>query len=309
MNHSSTILITGAGGFIGSSLVDYFSNKGWRVYALVHKINVSARTPLKRRGEVYSSYDTNIHYLKYDLEKGVSDESVYVDVDYIIHCAYVKSESNSNAFEINTKGSKRLLELSRKYDVKRNIFLSSMSADENASSIYGKQKYEIEKLFNAGQDTIVRPGLVIGNGGLLKSMIKFIKNRKLIPLVSGGKQPVQTIYIDDLILALDKIIEKNLQGTFTIASPDVITYKEFYNEVCKAFNLNAKFISIPYRLFYTVIAFAEALKIELAVSKDSLKGLKNLRVHEVEDSLKKIEMHPRSIEIALQCLANFKSIY
>jgi NAD dependent epimerase/dehydratase family enzyme len=179
-----------------------------------------------------------------------------------------------------------------------------MSAQENSPTTYGKQKFAIEKLFSCSQDVIVRPGLVIGNGGLVKEMINFIKKRKVVPLVNGGKQPIQTLYIDDLILAIDKIIEKNLQGSFTIAEPSAITYEKFYRDINYAFNLNAKFISVPYTLFYVAIAFADALKIQLAVSKDSLIGLKNLRVYEVEESLKKLEIEPISFQDSLQRICN-----
>lgn len=300
MSNTSTILITGAHGFIGTSLVNYFSNKGWKVYALVHHIpKSSSDTILKRKGEIYTKYDSDIHYVKYSLEKGVVDESVFVDVDYIVHCAYMKDEKKSNAFQINIAGSKRLLELSRKYDVKKNVFLSSMSAQKDSPSIYGKQKFAIEKLFNSSQDVVVRPGLVIGNGGLVKDMIEFIKKRKVIPLVSGGKQPIQTIYINDLVLSVDKILEKNLKGTFTVSEPEAITYKQFYKEVCSVFNINAKFISVPYSLFYVAIVFADALRIHLAVSKDSLVGLKNLKAHEVKNTLAQIGISPKSYNESL----------
>lgn len=305
MSSYPTILITGAGGFIGSALVHYFAGKGWKVYALAHNIpKTSPPTPLleKRRGGVRTKYDFDIHYFKYSLEKGVADESIFVDVDYIVHCAYLKNENHPNAFDINIAASKHLLELSRKYDVKKNIFLSSMSAQENSPTTYGKQKFAIEKLFNSAQDAVVRPGLVLGNGGLVKDMIDFIKRKKIIPLVDGGKQPIQTIYIDDLVLAIDKIFEKNIHGLFTIAANETISYNQFYKDICKAFNLNATFIYVPYRLFYAAISFADALKIQLAVSKDSLIGLKNLRVHEVEESLRKLGIEPRKLNQSLKMI-------
>ncbi len=300
MNLSPTILITGANGFIGSALVDYFSNKGWKVYALVH--NIPKTLNLQRQGELYTKHNSDVHYIKYSLEKGVIDESIFVDVDYIVHCAYMKNENNSNAFQINVDGSKRLLELSRKYDIKKNIFLSSMSAQENAPTIYGKQKFAIEKLFNSPQDIVIRPGLVIGNGGLIKDMIAFIKKRKVIPLINGGKQPIQTLYIDDLVLAIDKIVEKNINGTLTISESEPITYKQFYRELCSVFGFNVKFISVPYYLFYAAISFADALKMQLTVSKDSLVGLKNLKVHEVNNSILEIGFVPRNFKKGLRSL-------
>lgn len=299
MSTLPTILITGANGFIGSSLIEHFSNKGWKVYALVHSLPSPHRAPLKRKGEIYTQYNTDIHYVKYSLERGIADESIFVDVDYIVHCAYMKNDKNPNSKKINIEGSKRLLEWSRKYDVKRNIFLSSMSAQEGSTTAYGQQKFAIEKLFSSSQDVIIRPGLVLGTGGLLKDMVEFIKKRKVIPLVSGGKQPIQTIYIDDLVWAIDKILEKNLKGIFTIAEQEAITYKEFYRELCLAFHLRARFISVPYTLFYVAVAFADALKIQLAVSKDSLVGLKNLKAHAVEESIKKVGIVPRNFRESL----------
>ena len=162
--NSLTIIITGANGFIGTKLVNYFSSKNWNVIAFVHHLP-------KEKLE-------NVVYREYDLTKSQNEDS-FIHADYMIHAAYMKKEMHPNAFEINIQGAKDLLSASRKYNLKKNIFISSMSSRPDALSDYGKQKFIIEKLFNTKEDVIIRPGLVLGDGALAKEIFTFIKKKKI----------------------------------------------------------------------------------------------------------------------------------
>ncbi|KAF0249176.1 MAG: NAD-dependent epimerase/dehydratase, partial [bacterium] len=113
------VIITGANGFIGSNLVKHFYEKGWRVLALVHNLPT-----LKLTG---------VEYHKYDLSTSI-DETIFDKADYLIHCAYIKYDSKASidSNQININGTKQLISLSKKYRLKHNIFLSSMSAQPEA---------------------------------------------------------------------------------------------------------------------------------------------------------------------------------
>ena len=226
-----SIIITGANGFIGTALVNHFVAKNWNVIAFVHHL------PNKKiKGVIYKEYDIMIY----------TDDGLFADADYLIHGAYMKHNSHPEAFNLNIKGAKNILSLSRKYNLKKNIFLSSISSRADALSNYGKMKFEVEKLFNTDKDFVIRPGLVIGNGGIVKEMVEFIKRKKIIPLIGGGKQPIQTVAIDDLIQFIDKALSEDLTGTITIAEPNAVTYKEFYKALSKQINVKPLFIPMPF---------------------------------------------------------------
>lgn len=287
MSKQPAILITGAAGFIGSHLVDHFHKKGWTVIAAMRG------TP--------PQFGEGVLYYHWDIAREPA-EDMLADVDFLVHCAYVKYDSSKEADRINIEGAERLLELSRKSGIKQNVFLSTMSAGADALSHYGKQKYAIEKLFNTGKDLVIRPGLVLGNGGLFSEMAKFIREKKIVPLIDGGKQPLQTVYIDDLVAAVDAAIEKHLHGTFTVAEASAVPYSEFYKALVKMLKIGARFIHVPSWLLSAAITVSNVLGIKIPVSKENLLGLRTLRYVDTSHDLEKLGVQLRSWEESFRAI-------
>ena len=52
-----------------------------------------------------------------------------------------------------------------------------------------------------------------------------------VPLFGNGLTNFQPVFIDDISLAVEKIIKDNIQGQgiYELAGPRAISYKEFYN--------------------------------------------------------------------------------
>ncbi len=254
-----TVIITGAGGFLGSNLGAFFLNKGWHVKALVHYLN--------------STPTDAVSYYQYELERE-PDISVFNNCDCIIHCAYAKQSKGIDAYSVNVKGTEKLIVASRKAGVQKTIFISSISSKEDALSVYGKQKYACEKLFNPDDDLIIRPGLIIGNGGMFAKMKEYLQKSRIVPLISGGNQPMQVINANDLCEAIFLSLQKNLSGTYCLASNESLTYKEFYSLLCNQLGRKPIFISIPYSFLYFFLTVAESLSIRLAITRENLLGLK-----------------------------------
>ena len=267
-----TIIITGANGFVGQQLVSYFSTKGWRVKALVRVV------PEKTVKEVV--------YIKYDLEQN-PDEAIFDDSDYLVHCAYLKFDQNKNAEAINISGTKKIVELCRKKNIKP-LFLSSFSAHKDAESHYGKTKLECEKLFDVSNEVVLKPGLVIGKKGLAAELIKTIGKASFLPLVGGGTQPIQTIHVDDLCLIVEQIFEKKIVGVFHVAEAEAITMKQFYQEIAKQLNRKSTFIPFPLSLLYFICKLSEAIGVKLPVSSESALGLKHLIKFETKNDLNRL---------------------
>src|SRR6185437_10369822 len=122
------IFITGVSGYLGSSLAQYLTAQG-------HTISGSSRrTPANP-----DRADIVIH-AAHDFTRGAMDRNLE-----LTHAAFASA---------------------KKCGVKRQIFLSSYSARADAESEYGQTKYRLEQTFLDAGETVLRLGLVIGNGGL-----------------------------------------------------------------------------------------------------------------------------------------------
>ncbi len=285
MNAKQTIAISGATGFIGSQLCAHFVQQGYRVIGFCRSLPAAA---LK-----------DVEYRLFNLEAN-PDTNLFKEVTVFIHCAYLKGEE---AKSTNIEGTKRLLQASRKAGVKKNIFFSSMSAHPAALSAYGQQKLQLEKEFYGPDDAVIRPGLVIGNGGLFLQMVKHIQSKGIIPLIDGGTQPLYSVHISDLLKATEIIVSKNLNGAFTVAELNPVLYRDFYKELAKTLNKKVLMFNISFTLLEKLLTLTQLLGIKTGVGKENLLGLKAPRTFDFSDDLKRIGFVPRDYKESLRLLS------
>ncbi len=273
------IVITGANGFIGDYLTKYFSSKGHQVYALVHHL--------------YKQAPKNVKYRAFDLHSFGSDV-IPDNTDIVVHAAYIpyiKSITNKN---INQIASIRLYNIAKRKKVSKFIFLSSLSASKHAISEYGKSKFKISKAINKETDLILKPGLVIGNGGLYNRIETLIKNSLFVPLIGGGNQQIQYILIDNLAKLIDNSILYNITGEYNVAYKTPIKMKDLYLHITKS--IDKKIILLPFPYLFADIAFGliNILKLNIGINKDNYLGLKNMKTVNIcnSEDIFKVKLKP-----------------
>ncbi len=248
------IAITGSSGFIGNALKEACIQEGIQVVGLCRNPTIS-------------------NDALFDLNNPKTFKNIPLDVDVIAHAAYTThSKDLKQAYQANIEGSKALFDFCHKAKIPI-IFLSSCSAHANAKSFYGRSKYQLEKHLLA-TDTIIRPGFVIGDGGIYKRLENSIKTLKFAPLFWGGQQPLQIIHLDELVEGIVKIIKQKISGTYTLAHPTPYPIKDFYALIFKKLGLKPRFLKLSGDLALVVLKIAEALKIPLPLTSENLLGLK-----------------------------------
>jgi nucleoside-diphosphate-sugar epimerase len=114
---------------------------------------------------------------------------------------------------VNVEGTRKLLEVCRTRKI-RFVFLSTLSAHAGAESHYGRHKLQLEGIVLREGGLVLKLGLVLGQAGVFYTIRKLIERSKVIPLIGGGNQPIQTIAMDDLLLALEKCIREKVTGLY-----------------------------------------------------------------------------------------------
>lgn len=276
-NH--TVGITGATGFVGSALVAAFRQKGTAVIPLVRK-------PQDKNDRLF------------DLTGPISPD-LLTSIDILILCAFI-SPKDKNAAQLDLAGTLALIELARKSKVKKIIYFSTVSAHPGTTSSYGRSKFNMEALLDTGKDAIVKPGLIIGKGGLFYRMLKQALSKKFIPLIGDGMQPMQVIAIEDVVTAVMRIIEKNLSGTFILANEENFSYKEMFQKIAAAGKVIFRFLPIPAYPLKMAVSIGSFIGIPLPVNKENISGLESLEYMDSSNSLELLNIKPRSFEEALQ---------
>lgn len=254
------IVITGASGFIGSAFVAFFHEKGYTVSAL-------ARKPPSNRL-------AGVNYVHYDMGS-IPDTRLFNKETILIHCAYSKTQTTTDT-DINSLAARHLLELAAQHTIKRCIFLSSLSADSGSGTYYARQKKQLEALFAQANSTILRPGLVIGNGGLFYQTLTTIRKTRLLPITGGGQQPVYYISIKDLARITEDVILKQRTGTFYALNQPAIPFITFYKTVARSLSIQLRVLPVPIWLLKTAAFAYKVLPVKAKITSDNIKGLQNV---------------------------------
>jgi len=274
--HQTKVLITGASGFLGSSLLERLSRDGYKVHALLRASS----------NKQYLNDLEGINFIYGDLLDMHSLRSAVKDTDVVIHCAALMSNhdwaSRNEFYRINCMGTKNILDVAISSGVKHFIHISTVGVlggnsrqdylDENAPygdrlSKYEWSKCEAERILLGylknykAPITIVRPAQLYGPRsayGWLPTL-KAIKNSRFM-IVGDGSSLIHMTYIDDVIDGIASLIlENNSFGEiFHLAGPEAVPVKRVFHTIAQYLNAPMPG-SIPYVLAYSLSAIAECI--------------------------------------------------
>ena len=171
------ILITGATGTLGFSLVTQCLNRGHNPICLGHS---EARTQnLQKKFPNVPVYNIEISHDIELLERIINQHHI----DYIIHAAAMKHigicENNpSKAIDINILGSRNIISLAQKYSI-RNVIAISTDKAINPSCVYGCSKLLMEKIMlEHGYSTLQGVNFFFSNGSVPHLWDKAVKKNE-----------------------------------------------------------------------------------------------------------------------------------
>lgn len=213
--NNSKVLVTGANGFIGSVLCNELKLHGFNVRTL-------NRTPCSPGMDDWMM----------DLATNPCDPELCRNIDTIFHLAgkahaLAETAKDEELYrQINTEGTRKLLEAAQQAGVRRFIFFSSVKAvgeteeqpmDETvgvpADTPYGESKFAAEQLVLYGgyvpHPVVIRPCMVYGNSekGNLPRMIKAIRRGVFPPLPETNNRR-SMVHVKDLARAALLAAEK-----------------------------------------------------------------------------------------------------
>lgn len=212
MNDMSSVLITGASGYLGSSFI----------------------------GEYGEQYGVERFSLRYQSLKNID----FQRFDRILHCAGIvhrgENVSADEYFRVNVAYPLELAKLSKANGVRHFLFISSVSVygpieyiDDNSVcnpvTKYGKSKLEAEQRLLDLHDerftvTVLRVPMIYGPlaPGNIQSIIKILKFSPLIPLGNISNRR-SFISIRNLTYAMDRILKYPKGGVFLLADDMTIS--------------------------------------------------------------------------------------
>ncbi len=147
--------------------------------------------------------------------------------------------------------------------------LSSYSAGPGAESEYGRAKFEMERIFT----TVLRPGLVIGAGGLYQKQRAALLRMPIVPVIGDGSQPTAVIRLEHFLKAATVVIEEERTGAFNLFYEPQPGYRELVRAIKTGAGQRAMFLPIPGRIAIALARAAEALHLPVPVNAGQIRAL------------------------------------
>jgi uncharacterized protein YbjT (DUF2867 family) len=210
----TTILVTGATGFIGRRLVPALVEQGYDVRAMT------------RRPEAYDGPGTAVGG---DVHDSASLERALDGVDlayYLVH-----SLDSPDFEDRDARASEAFGKAAAAAGTRQIVYLGGLGAEDADLSAHLRSRREVEGLLGAGgvPVTVLRAGIVIGRGGISWELTRqLVKNLPAMVVPRWVATRTQPIAVDDVIRYLVGVADepRALGRIFEIGGPDQLTYLE-----------------------------------------------------------------------------------
>jgi nucleoside-diphosphate-sugar epimerase len=246
----STILITGASGFIGSHLVVALAAAGHRI------VCATRRGESKDIRDIKDLKEPRLTYIAADFTRDFDIEvwkKRLAGIDVVVNAVGILREHGRQTFQaLHDRAPRALFAACEAVNVKV-VQISALGADENARSQYHLSKKTADDALLASpnkrnKSVVVQPSLVYGPGGTSAQLFNLLASLPVIPLPGSGDQWIQPVHIDDLTQAVAVLVQTDqyLGQRVPLVGPEPITFRNYLGELRHLMGLGtATFLPMP----------------------------------------------------------------
>jgi NADH dehydrogenase len=270
-DYNGLILVDGATGFLGSHLTHGLVSQGHRVRCLVRKGARSEDVDLLKSigAEVVEGALTDANALEF-----------FDGVDCAVHLIGSIAPKKGESFaDLHQTLTRRFVESAKSRGCRKIILITALGTGKDAPSQYHRTKWLAEEeVRKSGLEfTILRPSLLIGrligarNSKLVSRLISLIQNKQFVPLVNGGVNKIQPIFIGDCVEAISNCVSTNHNGeTIELGGSTVLSMKRFVEELSEIVGKRKPIINLPPQAGKLLAAVMEMVQDVPTLSSDQV---------------------------------------
>jgi dihydroflavonol-4-reductase len=271
---SRRVLVTGAGGFLGTHLLRALPWAGYQVTALVRPGRPAPDLDAPARGAV--------RIVEADLRDAVLADA-FRGHDLVIHAAAIARASDprhgAEAMTENVSTTRRVIDACRDAGVPRLLHVSSTAAvgvspdpatpaDEdfafNLAGLglaYNETKLEAERLVLAANDgalatVVVNPGVIYGRHGaryMAGDTLSRVLHSRVVPCTAGG---LSVVHVDDVVDGILRVADRGAAGERYILAAENVSFRDIARVVREETGARALVVPLPAPARLLLAAFA-----------------------------------------------------
>ncbi|MFZ0547312.1 MAG: NAD(P)H-binding protein [Candidatus Promineifilaceae bacterium] len=264
------ILVTGATGFIGRSLVQ----------------------ALERDGRLYRVYSGRIN-------NPLAIRTALVDVETVIHLAGAENRGRVHLLEhVDVEGTQRLLEECERAEIGRLIFVSRLNADPNSWYPLLRTKGEVERLIRSSEipHTILRTATLFGRDDRFLNVIAALAywSWPFVWLPNGGGVAMQPLWVEDFVRCLAAAVDRpDLVGeTIELAGAERLHYYEIVYHILDTTGMRRILIRPSVKLFRRMMIILSRFWRRPPVNRFFLDRFSVPEVAALDSVLRHFDFHP-----------------
>ena len=240
--YEKMVFITGATGFVGSSIAKELLKKKLKLRCLVRKTS-------NFRGLL----NGDIEVVFGDIGDRILLQRAMKDCSAVIHAAAVLESSDKNRMEeVNVDGTKNTVEAAIVNNIKKFIFISSLDVLLEPRNDYAESKLKAEKIVNDSSISsffILRPSIIYGGGDNknISTIIDMVRKFLIVPIIGRGTFRWQPVYVEDLAELIVNIVQNEGSGRNLInfTGPSTISFTEMVDVISEELGVKRHKIYIP----------------------------------------------------------------
>ncbi len=210
----STVLVTGATGFVGRRLVPALLEQG-------HAVRAMTRNP--------SSYTGPGEPVRGDVADRSSLETALTGVDVAIYL--VHSLDHADFERRDREGARNFSGAAAAAGVSQVVYLGGLGSEGDDLSAHLRSRREVEEILRSDgvPVTALRAAIVVGHGGISWEITRqLVKNLPAMVVPKWVNTRTQPIALDDVVRYLAGVVGNDdaIGRTFEIGGPESMTYLE-----------------------------------------------------------------------------------
>jgi NADH dehydrogenase len=304
----STVLVTGASGFVGSHTIPALLAAQHRVVGLARTAAsayaVRDHLPVPMRET--TALETRIG----DVTRMETLPDALQGIDAVLHLAAIPRDldGGSSLRLVNTEGTRNVVVAMERAGVQRLIHLGALGVEDDPDLHYASSKARAEALVrSSGLDwTILKPSLQFGPGdGFFNIVADLVRvSPGIVPVPGRGDSRFQPIHADDVArIVVDALADPGtIRQSFDLGGPRYWTYREITAEVLEAMGKKRKIVPMPVALIRLVAGAAEFMHVPFPAATDQLRQLRLDNIGPLDTIPERFGFEPRDMAGALEYL-------